>query len=74
METFSSVNSISDHFKLFYYHFLNRGGRQFLALLIFLISIAPFHLKKPFIPIKSVGRNDPCTCGSGKKYKKCCMK
>ncbi|RPJ81797.1 MAG: hypothetical protein EHM18_16465 [Acidobacteria bacterium] len=18
------------------------------------------------------GRNDPCTCGSGKKYKKCC--
>jgi len=20
----------------------------------------------------SVGRNDPCTCGSGKKYKKCC--
>ncbi|SHK10798.1 SEC-C motif-containing protein [Clostridium cavendishii DSM 21758] len=21
-----------------------------------------------------VGRNDPCTCGSGKKYKKCCGK
>ena len=21
---------------------------------------------------KSVGRNDPCPCGSGKKYKKCC--
>ncbi|MDC3414526.1 SEC-C metal-binding domain-containing protein [Terrihalobacillus insolitus] len=21
----------------------------------------------------SVGRNDPCPCGSGKKYKKCCM-
>ena len=20
------------------------------------------------------GRNDPCSCGSGKKYKKCCMK
>ncbi|NQT67029.1 MAG: SEC-C domain-containing protein [Actinobacteria bacterium] len=19
-----------------------------------------------------VGRNDPCPCGSGKKYKKCC--
>ncbi|WP_442873000.1 SEC-C metal-binding domain-containing protein [Aurantimonas sp. C2-3-R2] len=19
-----------------------------------------------------VGRNDPCTCGSGKQYKKCC--
>ncbi|MGL6105147.1 SEC-C metal-binding domain-containing protein [Romboutsia sp.] len=21
-----------------------------------------------------MGRNDPCTCGSGKKYKKCCGK
>ncbi|MCS2677438.1 SEC-C metal-binding domain-containing protein [Bacteroides ovatus] len=20
----------------------------------------------------TVGRNDPCPCGSGKKYKKCC--
>lgn len=20
-----------------------------------------------------VGRNDPCPCGSGKKYKQCCM-
>ena len=27
--------------------------------------------KKPKIEIK-VGRNDPCPCGSGKKYKKCC--
>jgi hypothetical protein len=23
---------------------------------------------------KKVGRNDPCTCGSGKKYKHCCGK
>lgn len=23
---------------------------------------------------KKVGRNDPCTCGSGKKYKQCCGK
>ena len=23
---------------------------------------------------KEVGRNDPCPCGSGKKYKKCCGK
>ncbi|MED5250691.1 MAG: SEC-C metal-binding domain-containing protein [Pseudomonadota bacterium] len=21
-----------------------------------------------------VGRNDPCVCGSGKKYKQCCGK
>ncbi len=23
--------------------------------------------------VKKTGRNDPCPCGSGKKYKKCCM-
>jgi preprotein translocase subunit SecA len=22
--------------------------------------------------IKEIGRNDPCPCGSGKKYKNCC--
>ena len=22
---------------------------------------------------KALGRNDPCTCGSGKKYKHCCL-
>ncbi len=22
---------------------------------------------------EKVGRNDPCTCGSGKKYKQCCF-
>jgi hypothetical protein len=24
-------------------------------------------------PYKGVGRNDPCPCGSGKKFKKCCL-
>jgi len=28
---------------------------------------------KPIITIK-VGRNDPCPCGSGRKYKHCCGK
>ncbi len=31
----------------------------------------------PFLPFRrekpKVGRNDPCPCGSGKKYKKCCL-
>jgi SWIM/SEC-C metal-binding protein len=28
----------------------------------------------PILPAHSekTGRNDPCSCGSGKKYKKCC--
>lgn len=25
------------------------------------------------LKIKNIGRNDPCPCGSGKKYKKCCI-
>ncbi|MEG1849984.1 MAG: SEC-C metal-binding domain-containing protein [Oscillospiraceae bacterium] len=31
--------------------------------------------EEPPQPVKKtdkVGRNDPCPCGSGKKYKKCC--
>jgi uncharacterized protein len=24
-------------------------------------------------PVRHVGRNDPCPCGSGKKFKKCCL-
>lgn len=27
---------------------------------------------KPVIKGQKIGRNDPCPCGSGKKYKKCC--
>jgi hypothetical protein len=38
----------------------------------------PSHLPPPPVlrPVrveKTVGRNDPCPCGSGKKFKKCCM-
>jgi len=28
--------------------------------------------KSPPRQVIKIGRNDPCTCGSGKKYKKCC--
>ncbi|TKC17059.1 preprotein translocase subunit SecA [Robertmurraya kyonggiensis] len=30
--------------------------------------------KKPVVKAMDVGRNDPCICGSGKKYKNCCGK
>jgi uncharacterized protein YecA (UPF0149 family) len=32
-------------------------------------------LRKPTNPaaIGRVGRNEPCPCGSGKKFKKCCL-
>jgi preprotein translocase subunit SecA len=29
-------------------------------------------VSQPVISNKKTGRNDPCICGSGKKYKKCC--
>ena len=29
-------------------------------------------LRKPVKAAPKVGRNDPCPCGSGKKFKKCC--
>ncbi|HEY8461009.1 MAG TPA: SEC-C metal-binding domain-containing protein [Blastocatellia bacterium] len=31
-----------------------------------------FPLNDPYAAPKKIGRNDPCPCGSGKKYKKCC--
>lgn len=31
-------------------------------------------VKKPVVKKDKVGRNDPCPCGSGKKYKNCCGK
>ncbi|OQX88703.1 hypothetical protein B6D60_01480 [candidate division KSB1 bacterium 4484_87] len=30
-------------------------------------KVETYHRETP-----KVGRNDPCPCGSGKKYKKCC--
>ena len=37
-----------------------------------LLSPIPEHV--PIVKDKKIGRNDPCPCGSGKKYKKCCGK
>ena len=38
------------------------------------INIAPQQEKRQTVVegVKEIGRNDPCPCGSGKKYKKCC--
>ena len=32
----------------------------------------PREVQIPFVAGEKVGRNDPCPCGTGKKYKKCC--
>ena len=32
------------------------------------------HMHMPYERhMPKLGRNDPCICGSGKKYKKCCL-
>lgn len=31
-------------------------------------------VKSKPVTVSKIGRNDPCTCGSGLKYKKCCGK
>jgi preprotein translocase subunit SecA len=39
-----------------------------------IVKEAPQKKKEPVMAGKKVGRNDPCPCGSGKKYKHCCGK
>jgi preprotein translocase subunit SecA len=35
----------------------------------------PYERQEPIVrETPKIGRNDPCPCGSGKKYKKCCGK
>ena len=36
------------------------------------ISSSTDDVKKPVVKEQKIGRNDPCPCGSGKKYKNCC--
>lgn len=47
-------------------------------LLPFLLWMGLVHFRhtsqgnEAVVPVASVGRNEPCPCGSGRKYKKCC--
>lgn len=54
-------------------HLFMKGGRYVASLGIFFIAL---HLTENKTDLRSgeIGRNDACPCGSGKKYKKCCMK
>ncbi len=45
--------------------FRREGGR-------WLCAGGQMNPKPPPVQAKKVGRNDPCSCGSGKKFKKCC--
>ncbi|MBV5309488.1 YchJ family protein [Chromatium okenii] len=39
---------------------------------IWLYESSEMNPKSPPVRVAKINRNDPCTCGSGKKYKKCC--
>lgn len=74
IESVYSSTTMANSVRMLWKHILNNGGRQFLALLVFLVSIAPIYLTRPSsVPKNSVGRNDSCPCGSGQKYKHCCL-
>ncbi len=37
-------------------------------------AVSEFLTDEPHVnPFRDVGRNDPCPCGSGRKFKKCCL-
>ena len=68
------VATFSRSVLIFLSHFFNNGGRQFFAVLLFALTVMPFRFRSSSPKPLAVGRNDPCPCGSGKKYKNCCMK
>lgn len=37
------------------------------------MDIDSYALQQPYVAEIKVGRNDPCPCDSGKKFKKCCL-
>jgi uncharacterized protein YecA (UPF0149 family) len=48
-------------------------GKQLLRMRDALIAQAERERAKGVkVPVENVGRNEPCPCGSGKKYKRCC--
>jgi preprotein translocase subunit SecA len=51
---------------------IQRKKEREMAELQFVGGEASSSKAQPVLKSKKPGRNDPCSCGSGKKYKKCC--
>jgi hypothetical protein len=66
------AGSLSEQIRIMLNYFFDNGGRQFLALLVALATVGLISIMRiPRVNPKT-GSNDPCPCGSGKKYKYCC--
>lgn len=70
----AGLNYLCAGYKRFFTH-----CRSFVAAIASLLR--PQSLQRQMAPVRATnsqgrrtpGRNDPCPCGSGRKYKKCCM-
>jgi hypothetical protein len=49
------------------------GWTRDQSLVLIENGVAYWGKNRPHVAAPTPGRNDPCPCGSGKKYKKCCM-
>lgn len=47
-------------------------GDEIAKRILGLTIRVPRSIVKPLRVQKRIGRNEPCTCGSGKKHKHCC--
>jgi uncharacterized protein len=65
------LHSISVGFLRSYRHFADARRRAAMASYDRAASTPDMH-SNPYVRPAKVGRNDPCPCGSGKKFKKCC--
>lgn len=53
----------------------NAALAQFLKLMVLSPTAKQLARKPPTVGgLGRVGRNEPCPCGSGKKFKKCCLR
>jgi len=57
-------------------HLLKQKHPKLYGILseVFRLDMTAISKKSSFVKQKQIGRNDPCACGSGLKYKNCCIK
>ena len=79
-ENFADIESaysdapLLNNIRMVYKHIMMNGGRQFLAVAVFLSALTLAGLNSGNkVAVEKVRRNAPCPCGSGKKYKRCCL-
>ncbi len=60
-------------FKAWFFNPSNKGEEPYHENSDFIKEEGKWFFIYPNLPAKLPARNDPCLCGSGKKFKKCCM-